>query len=195
MSPLCSSVANFSAAPCCETAVITMSRSPLSSSVANCRAVPQRGISFMLPVADMGDRFYPVRMLGGFVLALCGCQTPAQYWIEIVHPWVQKFYPVLGQGSGERRLWHFSRLQFCTGCIPVCEKRRISKSKTHGNDNNSRQALSCNKICHFSEMNSWNLFPDPLWFRSRQYCACLPGVWHNYRAICCKMGYRTDVPV
>ena len=33
--------------------------------------------------------FYPVRLLGGFVLALWGCQTPAQYWIKIVHRWVQ----------------------------------------------------------------------------------------------------------
>ena len=41
------------------------------------------------------------------MLALGGCQTPAQYWIKIVHPWVQKFYPVLGLGSGERLLWHF----------------------------------------------------------------------------------------
>ena len=51
--------------------------------------------------------FYPVRVLGGIVLALWGCHTPAQYWIEIVHLWVQKFYPVLGLGSGERLLWHF----------------------------------------------------------------------------------------
>ena len=35
------------------------------------------------------------------------CQTPTQYWIKIVHPWVQKFYPVLGLVSGERLLWHF----------------------------------------------------------------------------------------
>ena len=26
---------------------------------------------------------------------------------KIVHPWVQKFYPVLGLGSGEKHLWHF----------------------------------------------------------------------------------------
>ena len=50
--------------------------------------------------------FYPVRVLGAIVLALRGCQTPAQYWIKIVHPWVPKFYPVLGLGSGERLLWH-----------------------------------------------------------------------------------------
>ena len=48
--------------------------------------------------------FYPVRVLGGIVLALGGCQTPAQYWIKIVHPWVHKFYPVLGRQSGERLL-------------------------------------------------------------------------------------------
>ena len=34
-------------------------------------------------------------------LALWGCQTPVQYWIKIVRPWVQTFYPVLGLGSGE----------------------------------------------------------------------------------------------
>ena len=34
-------------------------------------------------------------------------KTPAQYWINIVHPWVQKLYPVLGLGSGERLLWRF----------------------------------------------------------------------------------------
>ena len=27
------------------------------------------------------------------------------------------------------------------------------------------------------------------------FCACFYGVLHNYRAICCKMGCRTDVPV
>ena len=49
-----------------------------------------------------------MRVLGGIVLALLrGCQTPAQYWIKFLHPWVQKFYPVLGLGSGERLLWHF----------------------------------------------------------------------------------------
>ena len=51
--------------------------------------------------------FYPMRVLGGIVLALWGCQTPAQYWIKIVQLWVPKFYPVLGLGSGERLLWHF----------------------------------------------------------------------------------------
>ena len=25
--------------------------------------------------------------------------------------------------------------------------------------------------------------------------ACFPGVSHKYRAICCKMGYRTDMSV
>ena len=25
------------------------------------------------------------------------------------------------------------------------------------------------------------------------FCACFPGVSHKYRAICCKMGYRTDM--
>ena len=52
--------------------------------------------------------FYPVRVLGAIVLPLWGLlQTPAQYWIKIVHPWVQEFYPVLGLGSGEELLRHF----------------------------------------------------------------------------------------
>ena len=51
--------------------------------------------------------FYPVRVLGSVVLSLCGCQTPAQHWIKILHPWVQEFYPVLGLGSGGRLLRHF----------------------------------------------------------------------------------------
>ena len=34
-------------------------------------------------------------------------KIPAQYWIKIMHPWVQKVYPVLGLGSGRRLLWHF----------------------------------------------------------------------------------------
>ena len=30
---------------------------------------------------------------------------------------------------------------------------------------------------------------------AKRFCACFCGVSHNYRAICCKMGYRIDVPV
>ena len=46
--------------------------------------------------------------------------------------------------------------------------------------------------------------PVAILFISRDTCndsiakifrACFCGVSHNYRAICCKMGYRTDVPV
>ena len=46
--------------------------------------------------------------------------------------------------------------------------------------------------------------PAAILFISRDTCsdsiaklfrACFHGVSHNYRAICCKMGYRTDVPV
>ena len=36
-----------------------------------------------------------------------GGRTPAQHWIKIVHPWVQKFYPVLVLGSGGRLLRRF----------------------------------------------------------------------------------------
>ena len=46
--------------------------------------------------------------------------------------------------------------------------------------------------------------PAAILFISRDTCsdsiaklfrACFYGVSHNYRAICCKMGYRTDVPL
>ena len=46
--------------------------------------------------------------------------------------------------------------------------------------------------------------PAAILFISRDTCsdsiaklfrACFCGVSHNFRAICCKMGYRTDVPV
>ena len=30
---------------------------------------------------------------------------------------------------------------------------------------------------------------------AKLFRACFYGVSHNYRAICCKIGYRTDVPV
>ena len=30
---------------------------------------------------------------------------------------------------------------------------------------------------------------------AKLFCACFCGVSRNDRAICCKMGYRTDVPV
>ena len=44
----------------------------------------------------------PVLVLGSIVFSLWGCQSPAQYRIKIVHPWVQIFYPVLGLGCGGR---------------------------------------------------------------------------------------------
>ena len=46
--------------------------------------------------------------------------------------------------------------------------------------------------------------PVAILFISRDTCsdsiaklfrACFCGISHNYRAICCKMGYHTDVPV
>ena len=55
----------------------------------------------------MGDRFLSSAGAGGNCACSTSCQTPAQYWIKIVHPWVQKFYPVLGLGSGDTLLWHF----------------------------------------------------------------------------------------
>ena len=30
---------------------------------------------------------------------------------------------------------------------------------------------------------------------AKLFRACLPGISHKYRAICCKMGYRTDMSV
>ena len=42
--------------------------------------------------------------------------NPSPALDKVVHTWVQKFYPVLGLGSGERLLG-VSRLQFCTGEI------------------------------------------------------------------------------
>ena len=47
--------------------------------------------------------FYPVPVLRGIALF-----PPAQYWIKIVHPWLQKSYLVLGLGSGERLLGHIA---------------------------------------------------------------------------------------
>ena len=41
------------------------------------------------------------------MLSLCGCQTPAQHRMKILHPWVPEFYPVSGLGSGGRLLRHF----------------------------------------------------------------------------------------
>ena len=51
--------------------------------------------------------FYPVQVLGGVVLSLWGWQTAAQYWIKVLHAWVQKLYPILGLGSGGKLLRHF----------------------------------------------------------------------------------------
>ena len=62
--------------------------------------------------------FHPVLLLRGIVLFLRNSmrlpKIPAQYWIKIVHLWVQKNYPVLGLESGEGS-WCISRLRFYTG--------------------------------------------------------------------------------
>ena len=65
--------------------------------------------------------FYPVPVLGRIALSLRGFQTAAQYWIKIVHPWVQKFYPVLGLGPGERLLWHFQTPGLCRRLFVTCD--------------------------------------------------------------------------
>ena len=49
-------------------------------------------------MSNWETKFYPVWVLGGIVLALWGCQTPAQYCIKIVHPWVQEFLSSTGAG-------------------------------------------------------------------------------------------------
>ena len=51
--------------------------------------------------------FYPLLLRGRKALSLRGCQNPGQYWIKIVHPWIQTCYPVMGLGSGGRLLRHF----------------------------------------------------------------------------------------
>ena len=43
----------------------------------------------------------PVLVLGRIVLFLGGCRTPAQCWIKIVHPWVQKLIQYTGWGLEE----------------------------------------------------------------------------------------------
>ena len=48
----------------------------------------------------MRSRFLKERVLGELLFSLYRCQTPAQRWIKILHPWVQEFYPVFGLGSG-----------------------------------------------------------------------------------------------
>ena len=56
----------------------------------------------------MGDRFLSSAGTGKRIaLSPRGCRTPAQHWIKIVHPWVQKFYPVRGLGSGGRLIRGF----------------------------------------------------------------------------------------
>ena len=55
----------------------------------------------------MGDRF--LSSAGTARNSALSMRVPnlAQYWIRIVHPWVQKCYSVLGLGSGGRLLGHF----------------------------------------------------------------------------------------
>ena len=72
----------------------------------------QKGVShFFLFRSPLGNHFqeidfYLVWVLGRVVFSLYWCQTPAQHWRKILHPWVQEFYPVLGLGSGGRLLRH-----------------------------------------------------------------------------------------
>ena len=50
---------------------------------------------------------YSVWVLGGNCARPMRLPDPSPVLDKIVHPWVQKFYPVLGLESGERLLWHF----------------------------------------------------------------------------------------
>ena len=91
-----------------------------------------------------------------------------QYWIKILHPWVQEFYPVLG-------------------VCPLC----------------CRNLCIASRLCMCGR-GAGLRGPAAILFISRNTCsdsiaklfrACFCVVSHNYRAIRCKMGYRTDVPV
>ena len=70
--------------------------------------------------AFMGDRFFPVLVLG-IVLSLWGCQTPAQHWIKIVHPSVQKLYPILGVGVWRKAPKAFPDSSSVLDINSVCE--------------------------------------------------------------------------
>ena len=86
---------------------------------------------------------YPVQALGRAAFSLCGCQTPAQHWIKILHPWVQEFYPVLGLGS-EKSFWGMTRLQHYAGYISICDSCSGYYSCT-GN-NVAVSSLTCNLL-------------------------------------------------
>ena len=88
-----------------------------------------------LDITDWETNLYPARVLGGIMLALWACQTPAQHWIKIVHPWVQIFYPVLGLGSGERLLWHFQTPVLYWINFSVCDwlgAQKLTQSGLYG---------------------------------------------------------------
>ena len=61
----------------------------------------------MFPNGKMQCRFLSSAGAGGNRARPMRLPDDSQYWIKIVHPWVQKFYPVLGLGSGESLLWRF----------------------------------------------------------------------------------------
>ena len=79
-------------------------------------------------------------------------QTAAQYWIKIVHPWVQKCYPVLGWGL-EKGSYGISRLQLCTGSISVCDKVLAPQKEKNRMCPTSWERLpwkDCKKMTHIS---------------------------------------------
>ena len=73
----------------------------------NCASEVELQHSLFLPSGRHWETdFYPVWVLGGVVVCLWWWQTAVQHWIKLLHPWVQKLYPVLGLGSGGRLLEH-----------------------------------------------------------------------------------------
>ena len=52
---------------------------------------------------------------------ICRCQTPAQHWMKILHPWVQELYPV----SGLENLSGASRLLDCVNSSPPLILRKF----------------------------------------------------------------------
>ena len=62
-----------------------------------------------------GTDSYPVRVLGGVVLALRGCQTPAQYWKQSFTHGSRNFIQYWRWGLEKGSYGIFRLLQFCTG--------------------------------------------------------------------------------
>ena len=89
----------------------------------------------------MGDRFLSSAGAGGSCARPMRLPDPSPVLDKIMHPWVQKFYPVLGLGSGEKLLWHFQTpvlywinfgLRFWrSGMVRVRKRQFVHKSFVH----------------------------------------------------------------